>query len=348
MVNFNKKGVSFIVLVVTIIVSIILLSVVVLNIKNSNVMSESSETKFKANIKTYQDELADYISEQEFQNSGRYNDSLYADLKVVKYENTVLPNITIKDVISSITDSDLENFIVYNSEVMYTGSDTTEMMWASDLIKTKNLSTDSYARKSNLILNLDGYTAPESDVWKDLSATKCNMGSFTNYIYDEANKCYTFANGTGITDKSLSIGSNYTVEIVLSTSIYKYTTIGMNKTDNTSLLQLKLRVVNDYPYWNNGSSVNWSQHYNVKQALNKNTSFAISNNFSQNEGGIYINNEKNQLKVDNLNFSSLFFLGTGSESFSGNIYAIRIYNEALTDEELAINYELDKIRFGIN
>lgn len=348
MVNFNKKGVSFIVLVVTIIVSIILLSVVVLNIKDRNVISESSETKFKANIKTYQDELADYISELEFQNSGRYNNALYADSKVVKYESTVVPNITIKDVVSSITDNDLKNFIVYNSEIIYTGSDVKEMMWASDLIKTKILNTDSYARKSNLILNLDGYTAPENDIWKDLSATKCNMGSFNNYIYDEANKCYNFLNGTGITDKSLSISQNYTIEIVLSTSDYKYMTIGMNKADNTSLLQLKLRGENDYPYWNNGTSINWGQPYGNKQAINKNTSFAISNNFEQNEGGIYINNQKNQLKIDNLSINSMFFLGTGSESFSGNVYAIRIYNEALTDEELAANYELDKIRFGIN
>ena len=35
-------------------------------------------------------------------------------------------------------------------------------------------------------------------------------------------------------------------------------------------------------------------------------------------------------------------------AFSGNIYAVRIYNRALTEDEISKNFELDKERFGLN
>ena len=35
-------------------------------------------------------------------------------------------------------------------------------------------------------------------------------------------------------------------------------------------------------------------------------------------------------------------------TFSGNIYAVRIYNRALTEDEISKNFELDKERFGLN
>ena len=33
--------------------------------------------------------------------------------------------------------------------------------------------------------------------------------------------------------------------------------------------------------------------------------------------------------------------------FNGTIYSVRVYNRALTDEEVQRNYELDKILYGV-
>ncbi len=35
------------------------------------------------------------------------------------------------------------------------------------------------------------------------------------------------------------------------------------------------------------------------------------------------------------------------EYFNGKIYSFRLYNRVLTDEEVKHNYEIDKVRFGI-
>ena len=36
-----------------------------------------------------------------------------------------------------------------------------------------------------------------------------------------------------------------------------------------------------------------------------------------------------------------------SEFFNGKIYSVRLYNRILSDEEVKYNYEIDKVRFGI-
>ena len=41
------------------------------------------------------------------------------------------------------------------------------------------------------------------------------------------------------------------------------------------------------------------------------------------------------------------YANDGGWRFAGEICAIRIYNRALTEEEIKHNYEIDKIRFGL-
>jgi competence protein ComGC len=342
----NKKGISFIILVVTIIVSLILLSVVLLSIKDRNVLKQSSETKFKTNIKTYELELQDYISNKEFENNGRYNSTLYADVSLVRHEGNTVSGITIKDIIPSITNDDISNFIVYDSKLVYTGTDSIEKSWASALIEVKDISISEYAQ-DNLILNLDGGISPDANIWKDKSLALNDMAYLTNYTYDSANKCYTFDGGSATSLKDVSLSQNYTIEIVLSTSKYEYMNLGLNSSDLSLLLQLKIRPTEQYTFWNNGTSANWSQNYPVKQALNKKTSFVLVNDYTNSQGGIYFNNQKYSLNIENLNITSKFLIGGNLEKFSGNIYAIRVYNRALSESEILKNYELDKIRFGM-
>lgn len=70
---------------------------------------------------------------------------------------------------------------------------------------------------------------------------------------------------------------------------------------------------------------------------------------------IYINsiNEKfnNNLrrKVGKVNYATIGKVPINNEdnSFLANIYSIRIYNRALTEDEIKVNYQIDKLRYGI-
>ena len=43
--------------------------------------------------------------------------------------------------------------------------------------------------------------------------------------------------------------------------------------------------------------------------------------------------------------NSLLLIGAGAEIMKGKVYAIRLYNRALTDEELLQNYNIDNERY---
>lgn len=68
---------------------------------------------------------------------------------------------------------------------------------------------------------------------------------------------------------------------------------------------------------------------------------------------LYINGQYISAEVYNLQQSSLLLFGkwssnvSGNYNFSGELYSTRIYNRALTPEEIAHNYAIEKERFGI-
>ena len=74
----NKKGISLIVLIITIIVVIILAAVVVLTLSKNNPIESAKEARFKEDIRTFQDELALYISKQYANAGGQWDGSISA------------------------------------------------------------------------------------------------------------------------------------------------------------------------------------------------------------------------------------------------------------------------------
>ena len=66
----------------------------------------------------------------------------------------------------------------------------------------------------------------------------------------------------------------------------------------------------------------------------------------------YVNDEEvNSVNLDNMQGFTInsFKLGTAENgyNFTGHIYSVRIYNRALTDEEIKNNYNVDKYRFDV-
>ncbi len=345
----ERSGISLIMLMIIIAVSLILLAAVVLNIRKGDTVEASSELQFKSNIRTYQTELEDYISDKEVENGGRYNSTLYATEKIVKHDGAVISNQTIKDIIPSMTDSDVAKYYIYNSKLLYIGTDVKEQMWSSDIVEVKDIDTTSYESRG-LVLNLDGYNALSEGYWKSYATeTPIKLGNFQNYTYDDVKKCYTFNEGSAKAVDITSISQNYTIEILLSTSKYADMSLGFKKDANTAL-RLRLKSEINYPCWDNGSSVNFGQEYTIKQSLNKISSFVLSNNSNQNEANMYFNGQKFPVSLDNVTLDSMFYIGDTDvfEKFSGDVYAIRVYNRGITEQEVKSNYELDKIRFGVN
>ncbi len=123
----KKKGISLIVLVITIIVMIVLAGAIVLTLSNSGIINKSSEAVFKQNVRNYQTELSLYLSEE---------------LMKSPTMNIMTVNITgnsIKEIIASISDEDLMKFEITFGKLKYIGTEEDEKKWAEELgIKTGN------------------------------------------------------------------------------------------------------------------------------------------------------------------------------------------------------------------
>ena len=69
----KKKGISLIVLIITIIVIIILATAIILNIANTNVIDNSHAAVFKSDVAAMQDELTMYIADEYTDALGKYD-----------------------------------------------------------------------------------------------------------------------------------------------------------------------------------------------------------------------------------------------------------------------------------
>ena len=118
-----KKGISLIVLIITIIVVIILAAVVILTLSKNNPIESAKEARFKEDVRTFQDELALYISKQ-YTNAGGHWDG---NISATTYGE-------IKNYIPSFTKKYEGKFIINNNNLEYTNKlDEKEKEYAQSL-----------------------------------------------------------------------------------------------------------------------------------------------------------------------------------------------------------------------
>lgn len=108
----NKKGISLIVLVITIIVMIILAGAIILSLSNGNIIENARIAKFKSNINTYKDELSMSIG-----------DKIIADRSIIASSISIDKN-NIKEYISNMTDSDANRFLIVEGKLTYINDST--------------------------------------------------------------------------------------------------------------------------------------------------------------------------------------------------------------------------------
>lgn len=87
----------------------------------------------------------------------------------------------------------------------------------------------------------------------------------------------------------------------------------------------------------------------IQEVFNRTITYEqLSKELSAFENGNIVNKAKSE--YSEIAQKKLQLGGTkwnGAVSLNGNIYAVRIYNRVLTDEEIKTNYKIDKYRFGI-
>jgi hypothetical protein len=157
----SRKGISLIVLVITIIIIIILAGVVILNLVDNNIIEQSNEAKYKANIESYNSELTLAMSNKYIQDIN-FNPN---DFNAIPWNGGVAVNGTVKQYIPSITKDDGKNYAIVQGKLEYV-----------DLIV-----------KDGLILWLDGAdfkNSPQTTTWIDKSGNGNNA------------TCYSFAYST--------------------------------------------------------------------------------------------------------------------------------------------------------
>ncbi len=126
----NKNGISLIVLVITIIVIIILAGAVILSLADNNPIGTANEAVYKSNISGYNSELAmavanQYLLDNNF-NAGNFNAGTWDGVEAN------IPG-TIKEYIPSIKAVDSANFEIQNSQLVYVGSNQTEIDWLAEI-----------------------------------------------------------------------------------------------------------------------------------------------------------------------------------------------------------------------
>lgn len=115
-----KKGISLIVLVVTIIVLAILATTVIIALSgdNGNIISEGKEAVFKSNVISYQDELNMYIASQ---------------FPVNKTTDINATGSAMTAIIPSMKAEDVAKFEIANGKLKYVGIDATEKQVAIEM-----------------------------------------------------------------------------------------------------------------------------------------------------------------------------------------------------------------------
>ena len=118
----KRKGISLIVLVITILVMIILAGVVIVSLSKNNPVNKAKEATFKTDVSTFEGDLSFYLA-----NSLAENSTLkMEDVDAAGYSE-------IKKVINSFAEKYADKFEVVDGELIYIGADDKEEVWAAEV-----------------------------------------------------------------------------------------------------------------------------------------------------------------------------------------------------------------------
>lgn len=119
-INFYKKGISLVVLVITVIIMAILLGAVILEISDSGVETKAEEAAFKQTVSSFKDELDLYLNQQKLDSA--------SNGKFFQISNFTMDSSNTKNIITSSIGTNFENKLeIKNGKLkLIEGSDFSE------------------------------------------------------------------------------------------------------------------------------------------------------------------------------------------------------------------------------
>ncbi len=132
---YKKRGISLIVLVITIVVMIILAGAVIISMVTNNPIFSARNTVFKNNISAYIHDLNEYKNNKYNRLAGDYDSVLlFATKSNATYDNELIDDAkNMQDIIPSMSDEDTEKFEVRRGELVYIGDDENEKKLAKEM-----------------------------------------------------------------------------------------------------------------------------------------------------------------------------------------------------------------------
>ena len=296
-----------------------------------------SEIKTMVNSKTGKEEK--YVKLENVPNNIKvikYANQFLNESKVIDYFQTGGIEIK-KDDIIIIPNNSLYNIVVYIED----------KHGNYNYKKISNADVDSYI-KSNLVLQVDGIKntrnghSDNTNIWYDLSGNGNNL-TLENISWTDDSA--VFNNSLAYTDNTVE---NITVEMIVKEDSSKNGPIYIGWFGNNRHMMA---------YYDN-NCIQLSANVNFYQLTNNYTRNSISAIYKTTTDVIdkcYINSKQGVITSSNDYWAQTAphyiqigkYANTNSYRFAGEICAIRIYNRALTEEEIKHNYEIDKIRFGL-
>lgn len=229
----------------------------------------------------------------------------------------------------------------------------------------QRLDTSKYVQ-DGLVLFYDGINntgnghSNNATTWKDLSTSNFN-GTLMNFEDNSwTNNSLTF---DGIDDWVKIAQMDYpniTMEIIMEYDNYgdsQVNVIGNWQNGGYGIVknEVTYKDSNAFSVYLLGKSYQYIQSNNLTKIGKK---YILTGSYDGSTMKLWENGIKNELSIEgtigNPQNNTIMVLGANPDGsnyvsnwFTGKIYAVRIYNRALTDEEVKQNYELDIQRYGV-
>ncbi len=180
------KGISLIVLVITIIVIIILAGSVILSLSENNPILSATEATYMASLQEYNSELSIVISNEYIKNYGFDPNTLYANAWDGDPENI---SGSVKQYITNMSVEDGKNYIIQKGKLVYIGSDQNSANLAGTVGIQNTTSYDYVETKGvNKPKLVTGMTAVKwntsTNTWEDVINT--DTENWYNYVSQES------------------------------------------------------------------------------------------------------------------------------------------------------------------
>lgn len=201
----TKRGISLIVLIITIVVMLILVSIIVMSFSKSNPISKASEVKFKSDVKGFREELLATHASKAYDNLSYKKENV----------NISLDNYSeMKEYIEDISEKWCKKLYISKGELVYGGTDETEKKWFEDVVN------GNFDGSNNNGGSSDGSTTTDSNVkteWKQYIGKVTSDGVPIPKGFDYV----TGTKDTGVVIKDQNTGNEFVWIAVDSIDSYK-------------------------------------------------------------------------------------------------------------------------------